>query len=258
MPTPRRILTWIVLLLLWTPPALRSETDDVSTRIERPVQEAIATRQATQREEEQWRDAKEKLLARYEALEQENEQLRSQKETMRAATATARERIAAKDKQLADIQQIAERIEPFLDETMAELRQLLTQGPPFLIAERRQRLENLETIHHDPDIAISEKYRKVMEALLVEAEYGFTIEVYQQTVRVDNQEVIVDILRLGRLALFFLTLDRGQCGFYNEAAGAWQPLPATHRETIANAVDIGAKRKPPELLNMPLGRMVPR
>jgi hypothetical protein len=198
------------------------------------------------------------LLARYDALEEENKALRDQTEALRATTAAAGERVAAKEKQLADTRAINERMGPFLAETIGELRRLLDEGAPFLMEERRQRVDRLEALRDDPDVSLSEKYRKVMEALLVEAEYGCTLEVYRQAIVVENQPLQAEILRLGRLALFYLTLDGGRCGLYNEAAAAWQPLPDARRAAVAKAMDIGAKRQAAELLDMPLGRMVAR
>jgi hypothetical protein len=105
-------------------------------------------------------------------------------------------------------------------------------------------------------VAISEKYRKVMEALLVEAEYGFTIEAYQETITIDGQPLLADIFRLGRISLFYQSLDRKRCGFYNAAKGVWQSLDTVHNPAIQAALDIAAKRRPVELLSLPVGRMV--
>jgi hypothetical protein len=97
-----------------------------------------------------------------------------------------------------------------------------------------------------------------MEALLVEAEYGSTIEVYQQTIELDNAPSLVNLFRLGRISLFYQTLDRKQCGFFDVAAADWRPLPAAFNRSIQTAIEIGTKRRPVELLALPLGRMAGR
>jgi hypothetical protein len=114
----------------------------------------------------------------------------------------------------------------------------------------------LETLLSDPDVVISEKYRKVMEALLVEAEYGFTIETYQETITIDGRPLLVDIFRLGRISLFYQSLDRKKCGFYNTADAAWQDLDPSFNPVIQPAIDIAAKRRPVELLTLPVGKIV--
>jgi hypothetical protein len=97
-----------------------------------------------------------------------------------------------------------------------------------------------------------------MEALLVEAEYGSTIEVYQQTIDVDGAPSLVNVFRLGRISLFYQTLDQKRCGFYDVAATGWRPLPTAFNRCIQTAIEIGAKRRPVELLTLPLGRMAGR
>jgi hypothetical protein len=95
-----------------------------------------------------------------------------------------------------------------------------------------------------------------MEALLVETEYGTTIEVYQQTIPLSGEETLVNIFRLGRLRLFYQTLDKQECGFFNPAQKVWEPLGNTHLKTIQAAIDMGLKRKPVEILTLPIGRIV--
>ena len=56
-------------VLLWLASHTPVAADEVTNRIEKPVRDAIATRQETQQEQEQWRAKRERLLAKYEALE---------------------------------------------------------------------------------------------------------------------------------------------------------------------------------------------
>ena len=243
----------IILLLLSALPSTGGETQQ---RIEKPVQKAIDTRQATQGAESQWRMDQEKLMARYEELEAEKKSLTQQTGELQEQLSEARSRIATKEKQLADIEQISDQIGPFVLELIGRLKTLVADGPPFLMKERERRIERLTGIADDPEVPISEKYRKAMEALLVEAEYGFTIETYQETIEVDGQPRLVDIFRLGRINLFFQSLDQKRCGFFNVAENKWQLLSQKHNQPIHSAIEMAAKRKPVELLDLPVGRLV--
>jgi hypothetical protein len=220
-----------------------------------PVHDAVKIRQGTQKQEEQWRDEKEKLVALYEKLESEQALLQGRRNELQESVQAARRRVAEKEKQLTDIDQIGSRIEPFLKNLVAQLRQHVADDLPFLPEERGQRIQRLDELMIDPDVTVSEKYRKVMEALLVEAEYGNTIEVYQQTILVENTEMLVNIFRLGRISLFYQTLDQHQCGVFDVAAGGWKRLPSEYNRDIGAAIEIGSKRKPAELLSLPLGRI---
>lgn len=231
---------------------------DTRERIEAPVRRSIETRQATQQAEDRWRQDQAKLVDRLEALRQEQTRLQHEQEQLHRQVDATLERVKAKEKQLADIEQMSGQIEPFLAETIRTLKTVTSNDLPFLLTERRQRIDRLAHLTADPDIPVSEKYRKVMEALLVEAEYGVTIETYQETITVEGQTMLADIFRLGRISLFYQRLDRQGCGFYNVAAAAWQPLPASQNPPIQTAIDIAAKRKPVELLSLPVGRLVTR
>jgi hypothetical protein len=252
------ILQILIGLAIWVPVQSWSANSDVGDRVEKPVREAIDIRQKTQKERELWREERRKLVDAYEESQRVQKQLEAQKESLTRTSAAVRTRIADKAKQLADIEQISVQIQPFLSELIQRLHQQFNDDMPFLPGERGQRLDTLDRLIMDPHVAVSEKFRKIMEALMVEAEYGRTIEVYQETIEVENREILVNIFRLGRIALFYQTLDQKHCGFYNVASGAWSLLPKSYNSVIQTAMDIGLKRRPVELLTLPIGRMTVR
>lgn len=83
-----------------------------------------------------------------------------------------------------------------------ELHDFVAADQPFS-ARSGTRLTRLVELRDDPEVPVSEKFRKVLEALLVETEYGNTIEVYQETINTGGGEMLVDIFRLGRVGLFY-------------------------------------------------------
>lgn len=226
-----------------------------SEKLKKPVDESIHIRQDTQQEEQKWRDEKEKLFLRLNRLEQVKQRLVEQKTELEAKATATRGRVAAKQKQLDDIKTIKNSITPLIDSQIEELQAFVAVDLPFLSDERTKRLHRLIELRDAPEVPESEKFRKVLEAMLVEVEYGNTIEVYQQTIDIDGRDILVNIFRLGRICIFYQTLDQKSCGFYNVSTASWQPLPAGHSRAIATAMEIGAKRRPVELLTLPLGRM---
>ena len=250
------IIAWMMVASLWMMPRSAVSADEVTERIERPVREAIAVRREVQQEAERWQAEREQLMARYEALEQDNSRLQSQQESLRQSTSDARERIAVKQKQLADIERISADIVPLIDRLIRSVQADIEEGLPFLMQERRSRVERLTQLAADPEVSVSEKFRRAMEALMVEAEYTNTIEVSQENISFGGQTMLVNILRMGRLALFYQTLDQQECGWFNVATVNWERLPRSYSAAIQSAVAIGAKRQPVEILSLPIGRMV--
>jgi hypothetical protein len=254
--TVKKLPVWMLASCFLFSFGMATNASETVQRVEKPVRQSITTRQASQAAEEKWRLEKEQLSEQFEQLQAEQKQLQQQRQDLQAYNASTQSRIAAKEKQLTDIEQISIQIQPFLEEMLTLLKTQLSGGYPFLVQERQKRIDTLNHLMSDPEVSVSEKYRKVMEAFLVEAEYGTTIETYQESIAIDGQTMLVDIFRLGRLSLFYQSMDRKQCGFYNIAAHTWQALPSSHNPSIQSAIDIAAKRKPVEMLTLPLGRMV--
>jgi hypothetical protein len=252
------IYTCILAVIPFVAIADNGSSEDIGEKVRQPVRESVEIRKQTQAENEQWQKDKEMLAARYDRLQEENRRLASIEEDLEKNVAATIRRVERKEKQLADIQQITEGIDPFLYDLVGRITALSSEGMPFLKEERARRAENLQKMMGNPDVQTSEKFRKVMEALLVEAEYGNTIEVYQETIDVSGRTMLVNIFRLGRVSLFYQTMDQMESGWFDVAGGRWEMLPKTHNRAISSAIDIGAKRKPVEFLTLPLGRMVVR
>ncbi|MCD6291834.1 MAG: DUF3450 domain-containing protein [Deltaproteobacteria bacterium] len=252
----------IIIVLLFLASSLflatwsQAANSKTGQRIEAPVRQAIDIRRGTQKDEENWRWEKEKLVTKFESLLQKQKHLKEQKSDLQQQLETTRKRIVIKQKQLQDIEEISSQIQPFLEALVKNMELQLGEGMPFLLTERQLRIGKLKELMATPEVPLSERYRKTMEALLIEAEYGFTTEVKQETIKISEQPQLVNIFRLGRISLFFQSLDQKHCGFYNVATKSWQTLPAKHNRAIQKAINIAAKRQPVEFVSLPLGRMV--
>jgi hypothetical protein len=226
--------------------------------VKKPVEESIQVRQQTQKEEEKWRDDKDDLAAKMDSLQLKIKELTARRTDLADKVKAAEERIVVKEKQLADSEAIRAKISPLISSMIDDLQAFDAKDLPFLAEERKNRLQHLVELRDDPEVPVSEKFRKVLEAMLVETEYGNSIEVYQQDIAVDGQDRLVNIFRLGRVCLFYQTVDQKGCGFYNMATGSWQPFEGQYNRAIGSAIEIGAKRRPVELLTLPLGRIQPQ
>lgn len=111
----------------------------------------------------------------------------------------------------------------YLEEKLVEIVQKLktdiASGLPFLSAERSRRVAFLEESLSDPALSLGEKYRRVAEALTVEADYGLTSETTTEEIVLDGKTVSASVIRLGRLAMFALTPDQTKAGVYDRTKG---------------------------------------
>lgn len=236
-----------------------AETDRDGTfqqRLKAPIQKSITVHQATQQQIEGWSAERKQLTARYDNLAADNERLTARKAAMEKMLAAARLRIAAREKQLAAMSRLAGDIRPALDDIYRHLAEVEGTDLPFLTTERQARLASLGKLLDDPQVPVSEKLRKTLEALLVEVEYGNTVSVYRETISIEDKSILVNVFRLGRIALFFQTLDRQTIGHYDAVLEKWALLPSSMTHELNIAFEIAARQRPATIATLPIGRIV--
>jgi hypothetical protein len=146
-----------------------------------------------------------------------------------------------------DIDEIAStgwRIMPFMEELINGLSKFIGSDYPFLPEERRTRIEQLNAVMKRADVSIAAKYRQILEAYQIEIDYGNTMEAYEGDL--DGRKVV--FLKIGRIGLYYLSLDHQHCGAWDMANGQWRNLDdIDYRLAITKAIRIAKKQRSPEL-----------
>lgn len=253
-------LAFLVLSFLLTSssfhPAWSAPAETGADRLLGGVSETVEVRKETQKEEDAWAGKKAELTARLRSLEAEREHLSEVKDRTIKAIETEQALIAEAKRKIREAARIREGLESYLASVVKELEAFIQQDLPFLKEEREARLASIsDTLSHSEKTA-AEKYRRAMEALQVETEYGRTVEVYQETVDIEGQPILMDIFRLGRLSLFCQSPDGKMVGHYDRTAGQWIELPSKYRQEINKAVDMARKQRTVDLVRLPIGRIV--
>jgi FtsZ-binding cell division protein ZapB len=248
------LIGWLVLILFLSTGSV-SVAEKVTDKIRKPVEESISIRQKTQKDIEKWSEKKSLLEAEYDALMENNTRLVTEREHLTQALETMQERIGNLENQIEAMEKISEKLKPFLFGVHKKLVESVNQRLPFLQEERSERLANLKKTLDDPQIVLGEKFRKVMEVLFIEAEYGNTVEVYQEKIFLSDEDVLVNVLRLGRISLFFETLDQTTTGYFDLEDNQWKVLPKSANHDIRIAMEIGSKQRPADIVTLPLGRI---
>jgi hypothetical protein len=231
--------------------------EDFPTAVEKPIKKSIAVRQATQKAEDTWAAEKATLEARYETLKQKQDQLIAVRNDLDKQVASHGNAVQSLENKISEISRISSGLEPFMEEVFHRLNEWVERDLPFLLNERKERLGNLRKALEDGQISTSEKFRKLIEALFIEAEYGNTVEVYQESIEVSGNEILVSIFRLGRISLFFQSLDQTQTGYFDPAKSIWKSLPEAFNRDINAAVEMGTKRRSVDIITLPVGRILP-
>lgn len=159
---------------------------------------------------------------------------------------------AAAEAKLQALSEVDQRLGGILSDAVSALKQGIENGPPFLLDERRARIERLEKLVGDPAADMAEKYRRVQEAYRVELDYARSVEAYRAVLRTGNDERLVDFLSVGRLALYYQTLDGRESGIWRNDQRRWQRLSGEENEAIARGLRAARKLEPPQLMVLPL------
>jgi hypothetical protein len=93
----------------------------------------------------------------------------------------------------------------------------------------------------------------VLEAYQIENEYGRTIEGVRGTVDTnDGRQLTVDFLRVGRVALYYKTLDDAEIARWSKKDGAWEAIDTDFVSPIKKALSIAREQAAPDLLLLPI------
>lgn len=159
--------------------------------------------------------------------------------------------------QLSSIQETELAMLPMLNRMVDTLARFIRDDLPFLQEERQQRLEKLQTLLLRADASVAEKYRQVLEAYLVEVQYGRTLEAYTGMLEDAGNERQVNFLRLGRTALYYQTLNGRQSGLWLPAQQRWEELNESQNLAIRKALQIARQQQVPQLIDLPLPAIKP-
>lgn len=244
---PRYIAAWLLVAVWPIAPALAQDALDQAQTTSRQTTRAAAD---SQKRIDALSDATRALLEKYRAELWKAQQLQLY---VRQLTATIEEQERRKTELAAQIERIERtraELVPMLVRMVDGLEEFVALDVPFLAEERAGRIRRLREVLADPEIPVSEQYRRVFEAYKVEADYGRSLEAWRGPLPDGAQ--IVDYLRIGRMAWYYLSLDGQAAWQWDRRRQVWQAVPSTHVGAIRKGLRVASEQAAPELLALPL------
>ncbi len=226
--------------------------------VEDIVKRKLAIEKEIQNERDIWAKKKQELILQYEKLKEQEKELKNLKNMKKMEMEAQERRVKELKREIKEAKNIKGKIDSYLIEVTKRISKSVYNSLPFLLDERKKRLKRLYEILFDKDERASKKYRMVMETLKVEAEYGETVEVYEDEIEVEGKKMFASILRVGRISLFFATPDRKKIGWFLPAFGMWHYLPSKYKKSITLAFEMANKQRPVEFIKLPLGKLEKR
>lgn len=239
----------LLLLSAIAPQAIAGAVDqavdervEVQEQAERSQQEVDQLADETETMEQEYRDT----LRKIENAKSYNEQLRKQVKEQN-------ERLASFERQLNEVEETQRNIVPLMSRMIEVLDEMIEVDTPFLPREREARLSALKEMMYRPDVNLPDKFRRIMEAYQIEMDYGRNMEVYEGELERDNGDrLTVEFLRVGRVGLYYQTLDGQESGYWDDANNRWQTLSQDFNAAISKGLKIARKEAPPDFFRIPV------
>jgi hypothetical protein len=163
-----------------------------------------------------------------------------------------RDELAEMDRQLLEVETTSREVLPLMQNMLATLDQFVALDLPFLVEERTRRVAMLKQMMGRADVAISEKYRRILEAYQVEMDYGRTIEAYEGELAGESGDPrTVQFLRVGRVTLLYQTLDGRETGYWDVDQKRWV-ADDEYAHSFEEGVAVAKKARAPEMLVVPV------
>ena len=213
------------------------------------------TTRASQQAQEQidaLADETQELLSEYRLKLQELDRLRRYNANLERTIADQEREQASLEDQITGFGDLERGIVPLMLDMIDALEQFVRLDVPFQLQERQGRLQRLRELMDRADVSVSEKYRQIMDAYLIETAFGRTIEAYSGQIDTDAGPRKVEFFRLGRTLLAYQSPDRQIAGYWDAAAGDWRSLPDAHRASVSLGLSIAKKQAAPEILVLPV------
>ena len=247
----RRVSAYAVVLFLALAPGATNAAD-----LDKPM--AVRTAGNNQSVQSQTRidqasEETDRLAAEYRVVLAQIESLRIYNEQLAQLLASQDVELAGLRHDIENVTLIGRQVTPLMLQMVEGLEGFVELDVPFLPNERRRRIENLQAMMDRADVTDAEKYRAILEAYQIENDYGRTLGAYRgELPTTEGDPLTVDFLRLGRVALVYMTLDERQAGVWDQREGEWVTLPAEYRGSIRKGLRMARKQVAPDLIRLPI------
>ena len=216
------------------------------------AQAATSDGQASQARIDKLDDETDELTRTYRAALKQLASLREYNAQMEKLIKAQKAEMVSIRQQIEDVTNVDRTIVPLMFRMIDALEQFVALDVPFLINERRARVQNLRDLMDRSDANPAEKYRKILEAYEIENEYGRTIEAYEGQMEINGEERTVAFLRIGRVALIYQTLDADESGAWSQKDKGFTDLDGDFDTELRSALRIAKQQAAPDLLVVPV------
>lgn len=248
----QRILLSMALLMLFGSQVAFGQSP---ASVQRKVSKAIDREAKAQKKADDWSWDKRDLVDEIRDLKTRVTWLQYQEEKHEIYIVRVKKNIADLEFKKAEALKVREQLDPFLEKVVTRLAVFVAEDLPFLPDERQRRISFLKDSLNDYQLLLSEKLRRVFEGVQVETLYGKMVTSTDTTLNLGGSDTQVSLLRLGRVAMYYLSLDGTQVGRWNDETKDWETLDEDFVRPIRRVLEMAERKRSVELIELPLGAL---
>lgn len=226
-----------------------ADLKDVTGQAADRVEQATKAEEAVAGLDEQTRQ----IAAEYRQLLMEAEQLRAYNQLVAQQVANQEEDVQRLQQTVQNSEGLEQRLLPIVTDMISSLESFVELDKPFLLEERQRSIGDLYESLEDPGDSLAITLRRVIDTYQSEIDYGRNLQSWRQSLATGNAAREVDMVRVGRLALMYRSLDRKEIGLWQPDAREWQRLDANQwNRAFDQARKIARKQAAPDLVTVPV------
>ncbi len=241
----------LCLILAAVAPLCRAaEPEDVHKTLENSISRASKAGSTTKK----WMEKREGLIQELQELELKDAWTQFQLERTQRYLLSEKKNIAVLQENLVQAGKTQNTLAPFLEVLYFDLENHVKSDLPFAREERNKRLAFIRSSLDDPDASLSAKFGRLLEAIQIESDYGYSVDVTQEVVEnIKGSPGQVFVFRLGRLGLFRLMEADSHVQKYTKTAGKWQDISKPNIGELRKAMEIARKKRVTTVVELPVG-----
>ncbi|GAA0540127.1 MULTISPECIES: DUF3450 domain-containing protein [Rheinheimera] len=192
------------------------------------------------------------LLGEYRQVVDQTENLKVYNDFLATLVADQQRQINSIQRQINGLEDTRKGTVPLMFRMIDALEQFVKADIPLRTERRLERVEKLRELMGRSDVQLSEQYRQILEAYSIEVDYGSVVDAFQGTLQLNGQEITVDFVHVGRLALMALSLDGNSGWVWNKETSSWEELPGSYLTSVSQFIKMARREATLEMDRVPL------
>lgn len=192
------------------------------------------------------------LLERHRAATWKSQRLELYIDQLAGQIRSQKRKITKLKDQIVEVEVTKREIVPLMTDMINTLEQFISLDLPFERNDRLKQVEKLRANMLDAEISVSERFRHILDAYKRESKASRSLAAGREELQIGDRSGVFELLRVGRVGLYSLSLDGDVAGVWDASQQKWLPLASELKSEVAKGLKIAKDRSSPALLELPV------